>query len=95
MRLKVAQTERGNTRGERNKMAVVFTDLLTQKSTPLSMYRRVSHMLVDLNFERSFVCTILLGLRALGKMVVHLNLSQPNPGPSGGGGMTFGRHLSY
>ena len=32
----LSQTERGNARSERNKMAVVFTDLLTQKSTPLS-----------------------------------------------------------
>ena len=33
--MKFAHTERGNARGERNKMASVFTDLLTQKSTHL------------------------------------------------------------
>ena len=36
MRVKLAQTERGNARGERNKMAAVFTHFLTQKYTPLS-----------------------------------------------------------
>ena len=35
-RLKFAKTERGNARGERNKMAAIFTDLLTQKYTHLS-----------------------------------------------------------
>ena len=35
--MKVAQTESGNARGERNKMAAVFTHFLTQKYTPLSI----------------------------------------------------------
>ena len=35
LRLKFAKTERGNARGERNKMAAVFTHFLTQKYTGL------------------------------------------------------------
>ena len=35
----IAQTERGNARGERNKVAAVFTHFLTQKYTPLSILR--------------------------------------------------------